>query len=210
MQASKSGNQLLSDTEAKEMETEKYQKSFVTEMYIEVMNPVELNIFNYVAEQIEHVKNGCVAIYLKVTAILVMLLGLVVAVLNIIFIYFGINSDWYSGNIANLRVISVGEGFISGVFYIIISWVLLIYLSKNFASALRILCNVFLLVIGITLIIVNSCQIVMVQTFFHNSFKEDQIRQMALLGVQMLAHMFVLVIAAADLLGVTKLCNLRN
>ena len=144
---------------------------------------------------------------LQLASLIQMFLGLLVMIFNIIFIYFGINSDWYSGNIANLKVISVGEGIIAGVFYIIISWILLIYLSKNFASALRILCNVFLLVIGITIIIVNSCQIVMVQTFFHNSFKEDQMRQMALLGVQMLAHMLVLVIAAADLLGVTKLCN---
>ena len=158
---------------------------------------------------------------MKTTVILVMLLGLIVSVLNIIFIYFGLNSEWYEGNIGVLKVISVGEGIIAGVFYIIISLIMLFYLSKKDPSAVRmlILCNVVLLVIGFTLSIVNGCQIGMVETFFPDTFKTDQEvttgeeekkDQMAVLAVQMVAHMIILVISAADMVGTTKLFKETN
>ena len=186
------------------------------EKQMEIMDPVELNNTNYASERIECVKNGSVAMYLKATAILVMLLGLIVSVLNIIFIYFGMNTHWYTGNIGVLKVISIGEGIIAGVLYIVISLIILASLSKKSSSVVRmiILCNIFMLVIGFTLSIVNGCQIGMVQTFFpkvvettkeateDEQEKEDQ---MAVLGVQMVAHMMVLVIAAASMLGTTKL-----
>ena len=186
------------------------------EKKMEIMDPVELNNTNYASEKIEIVKNGSVAMYLKATAILVMLLGLIVSVLNIIFIYFGMNTNWYTGNIGVLKVISIGEGIIAGVLYIVISLIILASLSKKSSSVVRmiILCNIFMLVIGFTLSIVNGCQIGMVQTFFpkvvettkeateDEQEKEDQ---MAVLGVQMVSHMMVLVIAAASMLGTTKL-----
>ena len=186
------------------------------EKKMEIMDPVELNNTNYASEKIEIVKNGSVAMYLKATAILVMLLGLIVSVMNIIFIYFGMNTNWYTGNIGVLKVISIGEGIIAGVLYIVISLIILASLSKKSSSVVRmiILCNIFMLVIGFTLSIVNGCQIGMVQTLFpkvaettkeateDEQEKEDQ---MAVLGIQMVAHMMILVIAAASMLGTTKL-----
>jgi hypothetical protein len=210
---------LLAGTKAEDMENK--NNDIDAEKHIEAMNPVELNNINHANEKIEYVKNGSAAIYLKTTGILVMLLGLIVSVLNIIFIYFGMNSNWYTGNIGILKVISVGEGIIAGIFYIIISLIVLFYLSKKVSSAVRmiIICNVFLLVISFTLSIVNGCQIGMVQTFFPDSFKTEQEvttgeqekkDQMAVLGVQVVAHMMVLVIAAADMVGATKLFNETN
>ena len=203
------------------MDNKGQEKDLTTEDHVENMNAVELNIINLTDEKSKHVKNGTAATCMKTTGILVILLGLIVSVLNIIFIYFGLNSDWYAGNIGVLKVISVGEGIIAGVFYIIISLIMLLYLSKKDPSAMRmlILCNVFLLVISFTLSIVNGCQIGMVETFFPDSFKTDQEvtigeeekkDQMAVLAVQMVAHMIVLVISAADMVGTTKLFNEMN
>ena len=198
------------------MEEESNEKSSVTESQVEKINAVELNSMKQEHEKITHVKSGSAAICMKVTGILVMLLGLIVSTLNIIFIYFGIHSDWYNGNIGVLKVISVGEGIIAGTFYIIISFIVLFYLSKKEPSAVRmiILCNIFLLVISFTLSIVNGCQIGMVEFFFPESFETDQEvimaeeekkDQMDVLIVQMVAHMMVLVISAIDIVGSTKL-----
>ena len=187
----------------------------LTNENVENMNAVELNKISLTNMKSKHVKNGPAATCMKTTGIVVMLLGLIVSVLNIIFIYFGMNSDWYEGNIG------VGEGIIAVVFYIIISLIMLFYLSKKDPSAVRmlILCNVFLLVISFTLSIVNGCQIGMVETFFPDSFKtdqevtigeEDKKDQMAVLAVQMVTHMIVLVISAADMVGTTKLFNETN
>ena len=198
------------------MEGESNEKISVTESKVEMMNAGELNVMNQEHEKITHVKNGSAAICMKATGILVMLLGLIVSVLNIIFIYFGIHSDWYDGNIGVLKVISIGEGIIAGTFYIIISIIVLIYLSKKEPSAVRmiILCNIFLLLISFTLSIVNGCQIGMVEFFFPESFetdqeviigKEEKKDQMDVLIVQMVAHMVVLVISALDIVGSTKL-----
>lgn len=188
---------------------------------VENMNAAELNAINTGDEKVTHIKNSSVAICMKTSGLLVMLLGLIVSVLNIIFIYFGMHSDWYEGSIGALKVISVGEGIIAGVFYILISMILLLYLSKKDPSAVRmiILCNVFLLVISFTLSIVNGCQIGMVETFFPRSFETDQEvligegekkDQMDVLVVQMVAHMIVLVISATHLVWTTKLFKESN
>ena len=198
------------------MEVESNAKISATQNQVEKMNAVELNDMNLDRENITHVKNCSLTICMKATGILVMLLGLVVSILNIIFIYVGIHSDWYNGNIGVLKVISVGEGIIAGTFYIIISIIVLIYLSKKEPSAVRMIFifNIFLLVISFTLSIVNGCQIGMVESFFPGSFETDQEitiaeeekkDQMDVLIVQLVAHMMVLVISAIDILGSTKL-----
>jgi hypothetical protein len=87
-----------------------HEKDFTTGDHIENMNTVQLNNINLTDEKSKHVKNGTAATCMKTTGILVMLLGLIVSVLNIIFIYFGMNSAWYAENIGVLNIISVGEG----------------------------------------------------------------------------------------------------
>ena len=187
----------------------------------ETMTMVELNDTNVESKAVVHLKNSRAATYMKATGILVMLLGLIVSVLNIIFIYYGIHSDWYEGNIGVLKVISIGEGIIAGTFYIIISIIVLFYLSKKQPSSARmiILCNIFLLVISFTLSIVNGCQIGMVEFFFPERIETDQEiliaeeekkDQMDVLIVQMFAHMMVLVISAMDIVGSTKLFKTTN
>ena len=84
------------------------------------MNAAELKNINKERENITHVKNGSAAIYMKATGILMMLLGLIVSILNIIFIYIGIHSDWYHVNIGVLKVINICEGIIAGTLYIIL------------------------------------------------------------------------------------------
>ena len=101
------------------MDNKGHEKDLTTEDHVENMNAVELNIINLTDEKIKHVKNGTAATCMKTTGILVILLGLIVSVLNIIFIYFGMNSEWYEGNIGVLKVISVGEGILEGISYII-------------------------------------------------------------------------------------------
>ena len=179
---------------------------------------VELNTLNrqHKDQKVFPMKNKTASICLKSTSILILLIGLLVSILNIIFIYFGMHSNWYNGNAGILKVISVGEGIIAGVFYIILSLILLVFLSRKslFAAKMIILCNSFLIVISFTLSIVNGCQIGMVETFFPGNFETEEAAtiaykerqdQMGVLGVQMASHMVVLVTGAANILGASKL-----
>eukprot|EP00092_Neocalanus_flemingeri_P011316 GFUD01012195.1.p1 GENE.GFUD01012195.1~~GFUD01012195.1.p1 ORF type:complete len:174 (+),score=42.96 GFUD01012195.1:75-596(+) len=149
----------------------------------------------------EYVKNGSAALFFKAGAISVMLLGFIIVSLNIIFVSFGMHAT----------VINFGEGIIAGVFYIVISLVLLIFLSKKTASAVRmmIFCNAFLLVIGITLNIINGFQIRSIYYSFKRRVDITGTREeqdlMIVLGTQMVAHMLVLLIGIVDILETSKL-----
>ena len=116
----KAGQQLGSDCKVDNIEDKSNEKTSVTENKVEKMNAAELKNINKERENITHVKNGSAAIYMKATGILMMLLGLIVSILNIIFIYIGIHSDWYHVNIGVLKVINICEGIIAGTLYIIL------------------------------------------------------------------------------------------
>ena len=120
LQKTKAGQQLGSDCKVDNIEDKSNEKTSVTENKVEKMNAAELKNINKERENITHVKNGSAAIYMKATGILMMLLGLIVSILNIIFIYIGIHSDWYHVNIGVLKVINICEGIIAGTLYIIL------------------------------------------------------------------------------------------
>ena len=117
----KAGQQLGSDCNVDNIEDKSNEKTSVTENKVEKMNAAELKNINKERENITHVKNGSAAIYMKATGILMMLLGLIVSILNIIFIYIGIHSDWYHVNIGVLKVINICEGIIAGTLYMILA-----------------------------------------------------------------------------------------
>ena len=59
---------------------------------------------------------------LEASGVVVILGGVLVAVFNILFIYFGMSSGWYYFRDSlgtELKVISVGEGIVTGLFYFI-------------------------------------------------------------------------------------------
>ena len=105
---------------------------------------------------------GCVK-FLQVTSTLEILLGFLVIILNILFIFFGMNSGWYyfvDSLGTELEVISIGEGIIAGFFYIIFAVVFLVKLSQEDTDNMVLyVMNVLILMISMVLAIANACQI---------------------------------------------------
>ena len=92
----------------------KEEATFVTKRELESMDEIELNSISNANDANEYLNNDCAANYLQASSIIVMLLGLLVSVLNIIFMTSG-----------NLNTISVGEGIIGGLVYIVTSLIVL-------------------------------------------------------------------------------------
>merc|ERR1712080_410911 len=126
------------------------------------------------------------------------MIGLLCTILNVIFIYFGMKIGWYGGESSALRVISIGEGIISGVLYILLASIVMFQLSGKLPRKIAIIiCNVFIMIISLTLSIATACQIGMVEEFFPSHVTEqlqvnedlkDRGDQMAVLAVAIAAH----------------------
>merc|ERR1711884_794136 len=86
-------------------------------------------------------------------------LGAVVMVLNIVFIYDGMNSGWY-GDQGGLRVVSIGEGIIAGFLYLGLGGAVLAVLGRpgHHLKALLGL-EASMLLLSLTLTIANGCQL---------------------------------------------------
>ena len=149
----------------------------------------------------------------QLAALLQIFIGLLVMILNIIFIYFGLKTKWYIsfiGQDSSLNVISVGEGIIAGLFYDIIG-VLCLYLRNRDKYKKTLLSLYFLLItISTSLTLVNACQIGLVQMFSPRQWQNkdimarqmemslaevDRISQIVILVFEMSANCSVLVIS---------------
>ena len=69
--------------------------------------------------QEERARQRRMKIYLNGVGVSELVLGVLVMILNIIFIYDGMNSGWYhdpalEGDVAQMKVVSIGEGIIAG------------------------------------------------------------------------------------------------
>ena len=167
------------------------------------------------------VKSERVKLFLEVAGVVDLFLGVLVTALNIIFIYFGINSGWYyvkDSLETDLKVISIGEGIIAGFFYILFAIIFLIKLSTGGSGTILMsILNILMIILSFTLILTNACQIGLVSWYVPSTTSamdpeqdaklmdklEEQ--QMVVLSLQMVAHMGVMVSAVGAMVGLTKL-----
>jgi hypothetical protein len=169
----------------------------------------------------ERVKNVKVNLFLEVIGILEIFLGVLVIVLNILFIYFGMHSGWYYFKDSlgtELKVISIGEGIIAGFFYIIFATVFLARLcSGGSGTKLMSILNILMVILSFTLILTNACQIGLVSWYVPKTMSaiypeqeaklmdKTEEQQMVVLSLQMAAHMVVMVSAVGAVVGLPKL-----
>ena len=163
-------------------------------------------------------KNEKVKLLLEVAGILELFLGVFVIVLNILFIYFGMNSGWYFFKDSfgtEMKVISIGEGIIAGFFYIVFASIFLIKLCfGGTRTILMSILNILMTIISFTLVLTNACQIGLVSWYVSATtsvMKEEKLmekmeeQQMVVLSLQMVAHMMVMVSAMGATVGLTNL-----
>ena len=169
----------------------------------------------------ETVRNTRVNMFLEGLGILEIFLGVLVIVLNILFIYFGMSSGWYYFQDSlgtEMKVISIGEGIIAGFFYIIFAAVILAKLGKaESGTSLMSIMNIILIILSFTLILTNACQIGLVSWYVPKTasaiYPEEEAKmndkveeqQMVVLSLQMISHMVVLVSAISALVSLPKL-----
>jgi hypothetical protein len=138
-------------------------------------------------------------------------LGLLVMILNIIFIYFGLKAKWYNsflGQDSGLNVISIGEGIIAGFLYIIINLLSLYLRNKDQYKKTLIILLFLLITISTSLTLINACQIGLVQMFSPRHLQDedtktrqvemaetDQVAQIVILALEMVANYVVLMVA---------------
>ena len=153
----------------------------------------------------ERVKNVKVSLFLEVIGILEIFLGVLVIVLNILFIYFGMSSGWYFFKDSlgtELKVISIGEGIIAGSFYIIFPTAFLAKLcSGGSGTKMTTILNILVVILSFTLILTNACQIGLVSWYVPKTMSaiypeqeaklmdKTEEQQMVALSLQMAAHM---------------------
>ena len=101
--------------------------------------------------------------FLQVTSTLEIFLSFLIIILNILFIFYGMNSGWYyfvDSLGTELKVISIGEGIIAGFFYIIFASVFLFKLaSADLSNTVLYAMNSLILILTVVLAIANACQL---------------------------------------------------
>ena len=125
-------------------------------------------------------RNPGVLKFLQVTSTLEIFLSFLIIILNILFIFYGMNSGWYyfvDSLGTELKVISIGEGIIAGFFYIIFASVFLVKLaSADLSNTVLYAMNSLILILTVVLAIANACQLglvnqVRVQLYFIQQFQ---------------------------------------
>ena len=114
-------------------------------------------------------------------------------------------------------MISIGEGIIAGLFYIIFGLVTLCVLSSGNDTAI-IAVNIVTGLISVTLVLVNACQIGLVTWYVpgsvegaHQPDMELQARdkvetqQMIVLGLELVSHLSVTTASIVTVLGVNNM-----
>ena len=148
--------------------------------------------------------------FLLSLAVLHITMGVLVLILNVIFIYDGMNSGWYYFKDSlgtELKVISIGEGIMTGVFFITIASLAIVILSrKSFNKSYLYLLYVIIIILSFSLIITTACQIGLIHQFVpvselssaNQAYKLDMLlkeeaRQTAVVAVQTVAYFLVFI-----------------
>ena len=151
----------------------------------------------------------------QLASLIQMCLGLLVMILNIIFIYFELKAKWYIsflGQDSALNVISIGEGIIAGFLYIIINLLSLYLRNRDQFKKTLLILHFLLITISTSLTLANACQIGLVQMFSprHLQYEDnktrhmememslaetDRIAQIVILALEMVANYAVLMVA---------------
>ena len=131
-------------------------------------------------------KNYC-KVFVEVAGATQIVCGVLVAVFNILFIYYGMISGWYYFKDSlgtEMKVISIGEGIIAGLFYMSFGSVFLYTLQSagpNSGKSLLV-CSVMNLLISLALILTNTCQLGLVSWYLPSSlgaYPDIEMRAMA-------------------------------
>ena len=157
--------------------------------------------------------------FLFSAAVLHITLGVLVMVLNVIFIYDGMNSGWYYFKDSlgtELKVISIGEGILAGVSFIIIGSVALYVLTKKGCSK-TFLYSIYItmILLSFTLIVTTACQIGLIHQYVPvkdlsspnqqsqmDMLLKEEARQTAVVAVQMVTYFIVFVSSMVSVLFV--------
>jgi len=154
---------------------------------------------------------GCVK-FLQLTSCLEIMLSLLVIILNILFIFYGMNSGWYyfvDSLGTELEVISFGEGIIAGFFYAIFAVVFVVKLAQEDTSnAVLYVMNGLIITISIALAVGNACQMGLVDQYvprvgeFPDAelqfIQNSETKQTAVLAVQLSSHLLILLCATGS------------
>ena len=100
--------------------------------------------------------------------------GVLAAVFNILFIYYGMASGWYYFKDSlgtEMKVISIGEGIMAGLFYMSFGSVFLYTLQSSGPSngSSLLICSVMNILISLALILTNTCQLGLVSWYLPSS-----------------------------------------
>ena len=96
--------------------------------------------------------------------------GLLVAVFNILFIYYGISSGWYYFKDSlgtEMRVISIGEGILAGCVYVIFASFFLynLHWPSSYSAHKLVFCSLIILLTSVSLVLANTCQLGLVSRY---------------------------------------------
>ena len=110
----------------------------------------------------------------EVTGATQIVCGLLVAVFNILFIYYGISSGWYYAKDSlgtEMKVISIGEGILAGLVYTVFGSLFLytVHWSGSYSGHNLMIYSVITLVTSLTLVLANTCQLGLVSWYFPSS-----------------------------------------
>ena len=100
--------------------------------------------------------------FLQATSTVEIILSVLVIILNILFIFYGMNSGWYyfvDSLGTELKVISIGEGIIVGFFDIIFAAVFLFKLTQSeIQTTVLYVLNSLIIIMSVILAVANACQ----------------------------------------------------
>ena len=131
-------------------------------------------------------------------------LGLLVMILNVIFIYDGMNSGWYyfiDSLGTELKVISIGEGIMTGIFFIIIACFVILILCKHMCTNTSLYpLYIVIIFLSFSLIITTACQIGMIHQYVPRDQEEkmemlmkEEARQTTVIAIQTVAYFMVFI-----------------
>ena len=118
-------------------------------------------------------KNTC-KVFVEIAVAIQIVCGLLVAVFNILFIYYGMSSGWYYFKDSlgtELKVISIGEGIIAGFVYTVFGSMFLytLHWSGTQSGNNLIIYSVMNILTSLTLVLANTCQLGLISWYVPSS-----------------------------------------
>merc|ERR1711953_1276027 len=161
--------------------------------------------------QEERARQRKMKIFLNGVGVAEIVMGVLALILNTIFIYDGMNSGWYEdpeGEGNGMKVVSIGEGIIAGVFYILLAAVTLGLLAKSESKKALLVMHILLILISFTLIVTNACQLGLIHQYARNFNPKDtkwygeEPRQTSVVAVELVANFLVFILSTLSSLVV--------